>query len=564
MATPNVAAPSGIQFDKADNAWMLTCSGFVLIMIVSLCLVYSGLGSRSSAITLFKQPLITGALLGFQWYLWGYTLAFTPGNTWFGGTSSYNAIQITPDTPFAVGGSPPQYIPEPAFILFQGMFASFTGALICAGTMQRMHSARYLLFISVWSTLIYNPIARWSWFIDGWSHSRGSMDFAGGTPVHIASGTAVAALALFYFFESNGFHMGIAYLLGQVKTRIGNSIWWFLVMYTLNKVFGYKPWRPQASPNQRLPIRNPDVYDVNQVVLGTGLLWFGWFGFNGGSALGANNRAVYACLSTNIAACAGGITTVFLHWILKQWAKWRATWTNPIWRMAYDDYEFRRLTSIHFCDGALAGLVAITPGSGFVPVSKSAVFGFVSGAVVYLWKPDTSRFLRDDDLKVYLIHTVSGLIGMFLTGWVASAEVVESDGFSTWTDRSISERLGIQVADAVSGMVYSFFGTLAILMVGKLILFAVTWARLQEGRKAAWDEANVFTFYEDGTPGIEDRLRASLRQDWVRGDPENGIALQPAGAHTANHHQGDAAQGAAGPHPNPAQPPQGNNIANHN
>ncbi|KAK4178775.1 putative ammonium transporter [Triangularia setosa] len=507
-------------FDKADMAWLMMCSSLVFLMVVSLCLVYSGLGRPLFAITLFKQPIITGAMIGFQWYLWGYTLTFTPGSTWFGSLSTSNALQMSPDSAFSpTNGSSTQALPELSFALFQGMFASFTAALVCAGTMQKMHSARYLLFISIWSTCIYIPIARWSWYNEGWSHQLGSMDFAGGTPVHIASGAAVAAMALFFFFEANGFHRAIWHLVGTTKERIGHSVPWVLGMWARRTLFGLDPWRPSAEPGDILPDRRPEVYDVNQAVLGTGLLWFGWFGFNGGSALGINNRAVSAVLSTHVAACSGGVTAVFLHWILKQRTKKKQG-------SGYNPHQFRKLTAIHFCDGAIAGLVSITPGSGYVPVSKSAVFGLVSSAVVIFMKPDSSLFLRDDELKVFLVHTVAGFIGMFMTGWLASQEVVESDGFSTWTERSIPERLGIQMADAASGFAYSFLGTIVILMIGKLLVFAVAVVRnRRDGPWDAWNQANIFKFSQDGNPAIEDRLRATDRHEWARNNAENGIEL---------------------------------------
>ncbi|KAK4197063.1 putative ammonium transporter [Triangularia verruculosa] len=506
-----------VVFDKADTAWLMLCSALVFLMVVSLCLVYAGLGSPLFAITMFKQPIITGAMISFQWYLWGYTLTFSPGNTWFGSVSSNNALQMSPDSPFSTtDGSSAHHLPEPAFALFQGMFASFTAALVCAGTMKKMHSARYLLFISVWSLTIYIPIARWSWYSEGWSHQRGGMDFAGGTPVHIASGAAVAAMALFFFFESNGLYKAVRHLLGTTKNRVDACVPWAVGMAVMHRVFGMEPLRLRAEPEEILPDREPEVYDVNQAVLGTGLLWFGWFGFNGGSALGANNRAVSAVLSTHVAACSGGLTAVFLQWILKQWNKKKEG-------QAYNPHEFRRLTAIHFCDGAIAGLVSITPGSGYVPASKSAVFGLVSSAAVIFLKPDTSLYLRDDELKVYLVHTISGFIGMFLTGWLVSQEVVESDGFSVWTERSISQRLGIQMADATAGLAYSFLGTIFILMIGKLLIFAFTWGRtIRDGPRKAWNQANVFKFGLDGNPSIEDRLRATDRHNWVRHprDPE--------------------------------------------
>ena len=185
------------------------------------------------------------------------------------------------------------------------------------------------------------------------------MDFAGGTPVHISAGSAVAAMSLFFLFESRGFKRACGYLIGQLKTTVGSSLPWALVEGIVSTVRGRRPVRLHAGVGQDLPSREEEVYDVNQAVFGTAMIWFGWFGFNGGSALGVNNRAVSACLSTHVAACTGGVTAVLYHWVAKQTKKWK----DP------DNYEpnmFGRLTAIHFCDGAVSGLVAITPGAGYV------------------------------------------------------------------------------------------------------------------------------------------------------------------------------------------------------
>ncbi|KAK4667518.1 hypothetical protein QC763_310010 [Podospora pseudopauciseta] len=528
MAAP-ILTRADVTLDKADIAWLMICSALVFLMVISISMVYSGLGSRLFAITLFKQPLLTGAMISFQWYLWGYALTFTPGNTWFGSLSTANGLQMSPSDVYSTNqgssvttseGPSVQHLPELAFALFQGMFAAFTAALICAGTMQKMHSARYLLFVSVWSAVIYSPIARWSWYSEGWSHQLGSMDFAGGTPVHIASGAAVAAMSIFYFFESNGWQRAYLHLSSVTKKRINENLPWAAAMWVKSWLFNTSPWLPEYKQTDIIPGRDYEVYDVNQAIFGTGLLWFGWFGFNGGSALGANSRAVSACLATHVAACTGGTTTVFLHWVLKQIYMRSAD---------YEPREFRRLTAVHFCDGAIAGLVAITPGSGYVPVSTSAIFGIVSSFVVYMLKPLTSDYLPDDELKVFLIHTVSGFIGMFLTGCFASQEVVESDGFSILTTASVSERLGNQMKDAFAGLGYSFSGTIIILMIGRSIMFAVKWMRSDKTKKRAanaWSEANIFKFGTDGSPAIQDRLRARERHTWEDDAMEGGIPLR--------------------------------------
>ncbi|KAK0665359.1 hypothetical protein QBC41DRAFT_339894 [Cercophora samala] len=348
-------------------AWLMICSSLVFLMIVSLCLVYSGLGRSTFAITLFKQPIITGAMIGFQ-------------------CLSNNERFI---------------------------YTGYTRAIIC----------------TVPGNVCFFHVARWSWYSEGWSHQLGSMDFAGGTPVHIASGAAVAAMALFFFFEANGFQKATRHLVDAAKYRIGHTIPWVLGMWVRNKLYDLPPWRPGTG--KMLADRRPEVYDVNQAILGTGLLWFG-------------------------------------------------------------------------C------------------------------AVVIFLKPDLSLFLRDDELKVFLVHTIGGFIGMFMTGWVASQEVVESDGFSVWTERSISERLRVQMADAVSGFAYSFVGTLIILMMGKLLMFGVAVAYNRKHKhdtrkrvRKAWDQANVFKFGEDGNPAIDDSLRATSRHDWAPTNIEGDVEMRP-------------------------------------
>jgi ammonium transporter, Amt family len=223
-----------------------------------------------------------------------------------------------------------------------------------------MRPVRFTMFISLWSILVYSPIARWSWSTGGWSQARGSLDFAGGTPVHIAAGSTVAAMALFNFMEVHGVQRSFCFLKGELVDRIGDSIPWAIFAIFMD-CFGVDIVKLKDENKPDIPIRAGDPFNVNQAILGTGLIWFGWFGFNSGSALGASERALSACLATHVAACAGGATTLLLHWSVKAWKR-------PGHENDVHNEEYRRITGIHFCDGVIAGLVAITPGSGYVSI----------------------------------------------------------------------------------------------------------------------------------------------------------------------------------------------------
>lgn len=236
--------------------------------------------------------------------------------------------------------------------------------------MHRVRPARFLIFTSIWSILVYDPVARWSWDADGWSNKLGTMDFAGGTPVHIVSGTTVAAFAVFCAIErqpsSKDFVEELRIFSKNLFKRIGRplrEIWRTslgLVRLCAACCFGKRiDWgsQPDHDDDDAEPMVPFEPYNANYLVLGTALLWFGWAGFNGGSALGGNLRAVSAWTSTHIAACTGGTVGVFLTWYQKFFA-----WYGGVDR----EQSFDSLTVLYFCDGAIAGLVAITPAAGYV------------------------------------------------------------------------------------------------------------------------------------------------------------------------------------------------------
>lgn len=375
-------------YQSADIVWMLLSSGLVWLMVPAICLFYSGATTRLSSLKLFRLPLITAASIGFQWFLWGYTLAFSPavpstanpGVSWYGWDASNMALSGSLLRP--VGLNPPTskgpQIPELVLALFEGMFASFTAALVCGGSMRLdpdnefpssdVQVGRFLLFINIWSLLVYNPVARWTWHWAGWSNQLGVLDFAGGTPVHITSGTTCLAFYLFFARQTkkypwqttkkketpivdpaiNPYTQTIDEPNNQDNTAAENG------QAGIPQHEGNVNADPEpATTNDDPLVKNPP-HNVNNVVLGTGLLWLGWLGFNGGSALAGNMRAASACVCTHVAACSGGTTSLLLEWLWNLGSRSSGKETGKI------------VSVSQFCDGVVIGLVAITPGAGFV------------------------------------------------------------------------------------------------------------------------------------------------------------------------------------------------------
>ncbi|KAH9216099.1 ammonium transporter AmtB-like domain-containing protein [Leptodontidium sp. 2 PMI_412] len=404
---------------------MMISSALVFIMIPALSLIYAGLGNRSFAMTLFRLPLITAAFIGFQWALWGYALTFTQSNlstSWWGSEMRAFALADVLARPVGSGdGITGTSIPELVYVVYEGMFASFTAAIVCGGTMQRVRPARFLVFISLWSVLVYYPVARWSWYTDGWSKKLGIMDFAGGTPVHIVSGTTVATFSTFCSIEQ------------------------------------YKNLKDLKGAS----------YSINYVLLGTAILWFGWAGFNGGSALGGNLRAVSAWTSTHAAASSGGTTAVILIW----WQKKKARGSNVRAKQ-----PFSNITALYFCDGALAGLVAITPGAGYVPVWSAVIFGAVSTLFVNFFREPARIILKNDPLQIFLLHAGAGVVGMSLTGLFAMDSTPAANGLGPYTHtkhtcmKADTQFFRYQLVDSVAGISYTFVVTMLILCFMKLVV----------------------------------------------------------------------------------------------
>lgn len=377
---------------------MLTSTAFVLLMVPGAGLFYAGLARRKSALSLLFLPIAAACIVFLQWFLWGYSLTFSHTGSAFIGDVSNVGFRNVLAGPSVVSPK----IPDLLFAVYQGMFAAITAALAVGAVAERGRVAPCLLFVFIWTTLVYDPIAYWTWNPAGWVAKLGGLDFAGGTPVHIASGSA----ALAYSF-----------MLGK---RGGHGT------FELN-------FRPQ---------------NTTFVIVGTLFLWIGWFGFNAGSALGANLRAAMASVVTNLAAGVGGIT-----------------WCAMDYRLE------RRFSAVGLCSGIVAGLVAITPGSGFVPPWAALVYGIMAGICCNVATKLKTWIGVDDALDIFAIHAVGGYLGDLLTGLFASGYVAALDGTTQisggWVDGHWVQ-LAIQLADGVTGMAYS-------IVLSGLILFAISY-----------------------------------------------------------------------------------------
>ncbi|KKK12560.1 hypothetical protein AOCH_004329 [Aspergillus ochraceoroseus] len=367
-----------IYYSSGDIAWVITSTALVLLMIPGVGFFYSGLARRKSALSLIWLSIMSVGVVSFQWFFWGYSLAFSHGaGSYIGNLDNFGfkGVLAAP----SVGSSK---VPDLLFAVFQGMFAAITVALAVGAVAERGRMLPCMVFVFIWT----------------WS-----LDFAGGTPVHIVSGTTALAYSL---------------MLGK---RRGHGT------HELN----YRP------------------HNVTHVVIGTVFLWVGWFGFNAGSALSANLRAVMAAVVTNLAASVGGVTWCLLDYRLER--KW---------------------STVGFCSGVICGLVAITPGSGFVTPWAAFIFGVVGAAACNYATKLKYLIQVDDALDIFAVHGIGGFVGNVLTGLFAADYIAHLDGVTEipggWINHNYIQ-LGYQLADSVSGMAYSFFGSCIILFIINMI-----------------------------------------------------------------------------------------------
>lgn len=373
-----------------DTAWVLMSSALVLMMTVpGLALFYGGMVRRKNVLSVLMQSFILAALISVQWVLWGYSVAFAPGHSWIGGLQWIGLRGVSPSIPF------PPYaatVPHQAYMIFQCMFAIITPALISGAIAERMSFRAFILFSLLWAALIYDPLAHWVWGVDGWIHNLGALDFAGGTVVHISSGVSALAGVL---------------VIGKRRGR----------------------------PNEPMPPHN-----LTLTITGAGLLWFGWFGFNAGSALAANGLAVSAFVATNSAAAAAA-----LSWVLMEWT----VGGKP--------------TTLGVASGAVAGLVAITPASGYVGPLSALIIGAAAGVICYGAVRMKPRLGYDDALDVVGVHAVGGIFGALATGLFASAAINAAGANGLFFGNP--KQLGIQAVAVAASVSFAFIGSVILFKV---------------------------------------------------------------------------------------------------
>lgn len=387
---PESPPPAAPKIDSGDTAWMLTSSALVLLMTApGLALFYAGLVRRKNALGTIMHSFITLALISVQWTLLGYSLAFGPDMGGLIGSLAWVGLR-------GVGLDPnPDYgatIPHQAYMVYQMMFAVITPALITGAFAERMKFSSFLLFTLLWSTFIYDPLAHWVWGVGGWLRKMGALDFAGGTAVHISSG--VSALAA-------------AFIVG----------------------------RRRGHPVEPMPPHN-----LTMAVTGAALLWFGWFGFNAGSAIAANRLATSAFVVTHVAAAAATLAWMFAEWSSRG-----------------------KPTVLGAASGAVAGLVAITPASGFVSPLSAIIIGTGAGVLCYSACILKARLGYDDSLDVVGVHGVGGTWGALATGLFAS-KAINPDGPNGLFFGNPSQ-LGIQAIAVLASMVLAFVGTAILLKI---------------------------------------------------------------------------------------------------
>nr|GAT44817.1 predicted protein [Mycena chlorophos] len=399
---PLTQAPEmNAQFDRGDIAWIYAAAVLVWIMIPAIGLLYAGLARRQHSLALVWQGLMSVCVVTFQWFFWGYSLTFShSAGPFIGDLTNFGSKNVLAQP--SVGSA---LIPDLLFYLFQLVFAAATAMIMVGGAMERGRLIPSAIFIFIWSTVVYDPVACWTWNPSGWLAKLGSLDFAGGGPVHMTSGAGALAYAL---------------------------------------VLGRRRASASGANEAKMPRHKPS--NVFLVTLGTILLWFGWFGFNGGSALNASLRAIYAGVNTNLAAACGAITFC----------------TLDVWR------QKKRWSMVGLCCGAVAGLVGITPASGYIPIYYAVAVGVITGCTTH-FAMDLKDLLRiDDGLDVFALHGVGGFTGNFLTGLFASDWVAALDGYSSITGGWINRhyiQLAYQLAGCVSILGYSFVVTGVLLFV---------------------------------------------------------------------------------------------------
>ena len=386
---------------SGDLSWIMTATALVMLMTPALGFFYGGLVRKKNLVSTIVQCLIIFAVVSIIWAIVGYSLVFGPSINGIIGDLSLvglNNIGI-----HSVNQALAPAIPELLFFAFQLKFAAITPALIIGACAERIKFRSLLIFIVLWSTLIYAPIAHWVWNPDGWLRSLGAIDFAGGIVVHVSAGLSALAAAL------------------VIGRRKGCGI----------------PWKEHMKAAKKESVSEFKPTNIPYVILGAGLLWFGWFGFNGGSALAANDLAVLALVTTNLAAAAAAVSWMILDWVIKG-----------------------KPSAVGISVGAVVGLVAITPAAGYVTVTSALIIGLAAGVISNLvanWRAGRSKI--DDTLDVFACHGVGGIWGSIATGLFATAAVNGVNGLLFGNAGQLAAQL---LAVAVVAP-FAFFGSYLLL-----------------------------------------------------------------------------------------------------
>ena len=375
--------------NPANTAFVLVSAALVMLMTPGLALFYGGMVRGKNVLATIMQNFVLLAVIGVQWALIGYSLAFGPDVGGVIGSLEWLGLQGVGAEPFKAYS---ETIPHSTFMIFQAMFAIITPALITGAWAERMKFSAFLVFIVLWSTLVYDPVAHWVWGDGGFLKGLGALDFAGGTVVHINAGAAALAAAL---------------VMGR---REG---------------YGREAFIPHNLP---------------MTILGAGLLWFGWFGFNAGSALAADGLATSAFVATHLATCAAVLSWLAAEWLVRG-----------------------KPTTLGAASGAVAGLVAVTPAAGFVGPMSALLIGLGAGVLCYLAVLAKVKLGYDDSLDVVGVHGVGGLWGALATGLFACKAVNEAGADGLFFGNPAL--LGIQVVAVLVTIVYSFVLSLILLKV---------------------------------------------------------------------------------------------------
>jgi Amt family ammonium transporter len=371
-----------MTLDTGTTAWLLASTALVMLMTPGVGFFYGGLVRRKNFISMVALSFIVFALVSIQWVLFGYSLSFGEDIGGFIGNLQYVGLEGI-GMEAGSGGYPPLL-----FVAFQGVFAAIAMAIVTSGFAERVKLSAFILFALLWTTLVYDPLAHWAWG-GGWASQIGSLDFAGGTVVHISSGFAALA---------------VAWVIGK---RAG---------------FGQYTMEPHNIP---------------MTLLGAALLWFGWFGFNAGSALAANEIAANAFIVTNVSAAAGA-----LAWLAASWYRGKPS-------------------SLGMVSGAIAGLVAITPAAGYVGVGSAIIIGAIAGLVCYGAMLFRIKKGLDESLDAWAVHGMGGLWGAFATGIFATAAI---GGYSGLLEGNVEQFIANAIG-ALAALAYALVVTLVLAYV---------------------------------------------------------------------------------------------------